>query len=52
MNWLDIAAFIAHGCVCFDNSGRDILVGAGFVDQHGIARDFLLAEHFRVQFRA
>ncbi|MGH7487589.1 MAG: TonB-dependent receptor, partial [bacterium] len=51
--WFNTAAFIAPGCVCFGNSGRDILRGPGFMDLDlGIARDFLFAERFRLQFRA
>jgi len=51
-HWFDTSAFVAPACVCFGNSGRDILRGAGFRDLDlGIMRDFNFAERFRLQFR-
>jgi len=52
-HWFDTTAFAVAACICFGNSGRDILRGPGFMDLDvGIIRDFNFAERFRVQFRA
>ena len=52
-HWFDTTAFVAPACVCFGNSGRDILIGPGLIDlELGIIRDFNLSERFRLQFRA
>ncbi|MEO7144996.1 MAG: TonB-dependent receptor, partial [Bryobacteraceae bacterium] len=52
-HWFDTAAFVSPGCVCFGNSGRDILRAPGSIDVDlGVSRDFVFAERFRVQFRA
>ena len=52
-HWFDTTAFVAATCVCFGNSGRDILRGPGFMDLDlAVIRDFRFAERFRVQFRA
>jgi hypothetical protein len=51
--WFNTAAFAAPSCICFGNSGRDILRGPGFVDLDlGLMRDFHLGERFRLQVRA
>jgi len=52
-HWFDTTAFIAANCICFGNSGRDVLRGPGFMDVDlAILRDFHFAERFRLQFRA
>ena len=52
-HWFDTSAFTVPACVCFGNSGRDILIGPGFMDLDlGIIRDFPFRERFRLQFRA
>jgi hypothetical protein len=52
-HWFNTAAFVAPACICFGNSGRDILRGPGFVDlDFGIVRDFLFGDRFRFQVRA
>ncbi len=52
-HWFDTAAFVNPGCVCYGNSGRDIIRAPGFVDLDlGVLRDFLIGERFRLQFRA
>jgi hypothetical protein len=51
-HWFDTTAFVAPGCACFGNSGRNILRAPGFMDLDlGIARDFISRERFRLQFR-
>lgn len=51
-HWFDTAAFVAPACVCFGNSGRNIVRGPGFVDLDlGIDRDFRFTERMRLQFR-
>ncbi len=51
--WFDIAAFAVPTCVCFGNSGRDILTAPGLLNLDlGVIRDFKFAERFRLQFRA
>ncbi|MDQ2900517.1 MAG: TonB-dependent receptor, partial [Acidobacteriota bacterium] len=51
-HWFDTTAFAAPGCVCFGNSGRNILRAPGFVNVDlGIHRDFIYRERFRLQFR-
>ncbi len=51
-HWFDTAAFTVPNCVCFGNSGRNILVTPGFIDLDlGIIRDFMFAERYRLQFR-
>ncbi|MDQ6665089.1 MAG: TonB-dependent receptor, partial [Acidobacteriota bacterium] len=52
MHWFDTAAFAAPGCICFGNSGRNILRAPGFANVDlGIHRDFLYRERFRLQLR-
>jgi hypothetical protein len=52
-HWFDTSAFAVQNCLCFGNSGRDILRGPGFLNLDlGIIRDFNFSERFRVQFRA
>jgi hypothetical protein len=52
-HWFDTTAFAVPACICFGNSGRDILRGPGFMDMDiAIMRDFHFAERFRIQFRA
>jgi Carboxypeptidase regulatory-like domain/TonB dependent receptor len=52
-HWFDTTAFVAPNCICFGNSGRDILRGPGFINLDlSIIRDFIFAERFRLQFRA
>ena len=51
--WFDISAFAAPACVCFGNSGRNILRGPGSTNlDAGLSRDFRLQERIRLQFRA
>jgi len=51
-HWFDTTAFVPTGCVCFGNSGRNILRAPGSVNiDLGIARDFTFHERFRLQFR-
>ena len=52
-HWFDTTAFAAAPCVCFGNSGRNILRGPGFQDVDlSLVRNFIFKERFRVQFRA
>ena len=52
-HWFDTTAFAAPPCVCFGNSGRNILRAPGFVNiDIGISRDLSMRERFRMQFRA
>jgi hypothetical protein len=52
-HWFDTTAFVAPTCICFGNSGRDILQGPGFMDLDlSIMRDFNFGDRFRLQFRA
>jgi hypothetical protein len=52
-HWFNTAAFAAPACICFGNSGRNILRGPGFQDlDFSIVRNFNFAERFRLQFRA
>ncbi len=52
-HWFDTTAFVVPNCICFGNSGRDILRGPGFMDlDFGIIRDFNFLERFRLQLRA
>jgi Carboxypeptidase regulatory-like domain/TonB dependent receptor-like, beta-barrel len=52
-HWFDTTAFAVPACICFGNSGRDILRGPGFMNlDMSIMRDFRVAERFRIQFRA
>jgi hypothetical protein len=52
-HWFDTQAFVAPPCVCFGNSGRDILRGPGFQDlDFSIVRNFQMTERFRLQVRA
>src|SRR5262249_34781975 len=51
-HWFDPSAFAAPACVCFGNSGRNILRGPGFDNLDlGIIRDFVFHERFRLQLR-
>jgi hypothetical protein len=51
--WFNTAAFAAPGCICFGNSGRNILRGPGFQDlDFSVVRNFLFGERYRLQFRA
>jgi hypothetical protein len=52
-HWFDLTAFAASTCVCFGNSGRNILRGPGFVNlDFGVSRNFPIGERFRIEFRA
>ena len=52
-HWFDTSAFVAPTCVCFGNSGRNILRGPHFTNiDLGVMRDFIFRERFRLQFRA
>jgi len=52
-DWVDLTAFAAPPCVCFGNSGRNILRGPGFVNlDFGVSRNFAVGERFRIEFRA
>jgi hypothetical protein len=51
-HWFDTAAFVAPTCICFGNSGRDILRGPGLTNLDlSIIRDFAFHERYRIQFR-
>jgi len=50
--WFDTAAFAAPPCVCFGNSGRNIVRAPGLANLDlGLSRDFVFAERRRLQFR-
>lgn len=52
-HWFDLTAFVPTGCVCYGNSGRNILRGPGFANvDFGISREFSIRERVRLQFRA
>ena len=52
-HWFDTSAFTIPTCVCFGNSGRDILFGPGLIDLDlGVIRDFNFTERLRLQVRA
>ena len=52
-HWFDLAAFATPPCICFGNSGRNIVRGPGFINlDFGLDRNFQINERFRVQFRA
>ena len=52
-HWFDLTAFAPTGCVCFGNSGRNILRGPGFMDLDiGLSREFAIRERVRLLFRA
>jgi hypothetical protein len=52
-HWFDSSAFAAATCVCFGNSGRNIIRIPGFSDLDlSVIRDFYIHERFRLQFRA
>jgi hypothetical protein len=51
-HWFDTTAFAAPACVCFGNSGRNILRAPGLVNLDlGLSRDFLFHERLRLHFR-
>jgi len=51
-HWFDTTAFTAPDCICFGNSGRDILRGPGFMNLDlGVTRNFRLGERMNLQFR-
>ena len=51
-HWFDQTAFAAVTCVCFGNSGREILRAPGFRNlDFGVTRDFVFHERFRLQVR-
>ena len=35
-HWFDTTAFVVPNCICFGNSGRDILRGPGFLPGYGL----------------
>lgn len=52
-HWFDTAAFAKPDCICFGDSGRNILIAPGFMDLDlGIIRNFHFGERFMLQFRA
>ncbi|MBV9081157.1 MAG: hypothetical protein JOZ62_00665 [Acidobacteriaceae bacterium] len=52
-HWFDTSAFQAPTCVCFGNSGRNIIRGPGSMNLDlGIHRDIVFGERFRLQLRA
>jgi hypothetical protein len=52
-HWFNTAAIAAPACICFGNSGRNILRGPGFQDlDFSLVRNLLFGEPFRLQFRA
>jgi hypothetical protein len=52
-HWFDLTAFSAPACACFGNSGRNILRAPGSINlDFGIAREFVVRERWRLQFRA
>jgi hypothetical protein len=51
-HWFDTMAFVAPTCVCFGNSGRDILRGPGFMNLDlGVTRNFNLRDRINMQLR-
>ena len=51
-HWFDTTAFAAPTCLCFGNSGRNILRAPGLLNLDlGISRDFLFHERIRLHFR-
>ena len=51
-HWFDMAAFAAPACVCFGNSGRNIVRAPGLVNLDlGLSRDFVFRERRRLQIR-
>ncbi len=51
--WFDTAAFAVPNCVCFGNSGRNILRGPGLMNiDVGLSRTFAIRERMRLQFRS
>ncbi len=51
--WFDTTAFAVRNCVCFGNSGRNILRGPGLTNVDvGLSRTFAFRERFRLQFRS
>ena len=52
-HWFDLTAFAAPACICFGNSGRNILRGPGFMDLDlGVSRQFAIRERVHLLFRA
>jgi hypothetical protein len=52
-HWFDTSAFAIPTCVCFGNSGRNIVRGPGFTDVDlGVIRNFQIGERMHLQFRA
>ena len=52
-HWFDLTAFAPATCVCFGNSGRNILRGPGFLNVDiGLSREFTVRERVRLLFRA
>jgi hypothetical protein len=51
-HWFDTAAFAAPACVCFGNSGRNIVRAPGLFNlDFGLSRDFVFRDRRRLQFR-
>src|SRR5262249_51479041 len=51
--WFDLTAFAPTGCICFGDSGRNILRGPGLMSlDFGVSRTFSIAERYRIEFRA
>ena len=51
--WFDTSAFSTVTCVCFGNSGRNILRAPGFMNLDlSLMREFPIRERMRFQFRA
>ena len=51
--WFDTTAFVTPTCICFGNSGRNILRGPGLTNVDlGLSRTFHIRERMRVQFRS
>ena len=51
-HWFDQTAFTTVTCVCFGNSGREILRAPGFRNlDFGVTRDFIFRERLRLQVR-
>lgn len=51
--WFDTSAFAVPNCICFGNSGRNILRAPGLMNiDLGLSRTFVLRERVRVQVRS
>ena len=51
--WFDTTAFLSPTCICFGNSGRNILRGPSSKNiDVGISRTFSIRERFRLQLRS